>query len=78
MLKRGENIGVFALLICIKLQIYSITECRLIKNNITPIKYLYAIKHTGILLYCEKIVKNNKFTLTIIIFQKLFIFSNLL
>jgi len=54
MLKRGEDIGVFALLICIGLQIHSITKYRLIKNNIAPIKSLYAVKLSEMLLYYEK------------------------
>ena len=54
MIKKGENIGVFALLICIGLQIHSLTKYRLIKNNIAPIKSIYAVRLSELILYYEK------------------------
>jgi len=54
MIKKGENIGIFALLICIGLQIHSLTKYRLIKNNIAPIKSIYAVRLSELILYYEK------------------------
>ena len=53
-LKSGEKIGVFALLICIGLQIHSITKYRLLKDNIRPIRSLYAVRLSELILNYEK------------------------
>ncbi|MHA1232939.1 MAG: transposase, partial [Candidatus Helarchaeota archaeon] len=53
-LKSGEKIGVFALLICIGLQIHSITKYRLLKDNIRPIRSLYTVRLSELILNYEK------------------------